>query len=128
MSPSTPAVLRLAHATPTALDYPEHDGRRVVWDAWRMLAPTSHITHVCTACEKAGEPWLSVGTVHPLEGEVFLIPTSDGPLPGPLRERPAWPVRRLYAYRCAACGEVIIYDTIDGADWREVPYSRPTLF
>ncbi|MER5322368.1 hypothetical protein [Streptosporangium roseum] len=128
--PTRPALTLAYTSGPASLpDYTAHDGRTVVWDPWELTPPTSHIVHVCEACERGGDPWVSVGTVHPLPGDTFLVPTSrSGPLPGPLRERPAWPVRSLFAYRCQACNEIRIYDLGDGTNWQEVPYARPTLF
>lgn len=121
-------ALTLAHSKPTALDYLEHEGRRVVWGPWKLTDPTSHIVHTCDGCERAGEPWVSVGIVHPLPGDTFPVPTSrTGPLPGPLRNRSAWPVPRLFAYRCAACSDIHLYDTVDGDQWQDIPYTNLTL-
>jgi hypothetical protein len=99
---SEPHALRLVRDEPPP-PLAELDGRRIRWERWKIAPRVTHITHKCDRCGFTGLPRVAVGVLSPRPGgtwpgeRVKRLPSGRSYLVD--YERPAWPVRRLFAYR-----------------------------
>lgn len=96
----------------------EHDGRSVRWEDWEVAPEVVHLRQFgypeCERCGYDGQQWITTGLLLPHPGEMTMG-THIKRLPsGRTYEKehpvPAWPIRRLIAYRCPACGADLVYD------------------
>ncbi len=93
------------------------DGRSVVWSPWTE-APCIRRRTACQVRHNRGWNWVAWGRVNPAPGEQF---TDVRPCARGVREVavPAWPIIRLVAYDCPACGHRTTID-LAGGGWREL--------
>lgn len=122
--------------SPPLLDYPEHGGRRVVWQPWEQ--PRTFVcgpgvgANTCEECGFAGWLLVAVGEVQPAAGDTFTSHEKrsrrTGRMYGVDHQVPAWPVLQLVAFRCPQCALVAVYDTGDGTGWVQVDITHPSLF
>jgi hypothetical protein len=93
-----------------ALPLAEFEGREVVWEDWDVAPDLTHVQSECERCGYDGQPWMSTGTVPPRAGEMA-------------GKRRAWPLKRLFAFQCPACGSCRVYDRGGHGEpvvWREL--------
>lgn len=108
----------------------EHAGRRIEWEAWHdspvILCPNAR--SVCGHCGEH-ESWTSWGLAQPRPGETVEVEEDSTRVPGRTitRRRPARPLRRVVALRCAGCRDTRMFDTgIGGTGWTAIT-DQPSL-
>jgi hypothetical protein len=92
----------------------ELDGHTIRWDDWEVAPLITHIVHECERCGYDGQPWIVTGCMMPLPGETVASYRPRKLRSGRTYDKaclvPAWPIRRLFAYRCPACRCDTVYD------------------
>lgn len=112
--------------TPTDREYdmpPMWDGRRVEWSEWddsRWFICPPPKADPC-ACGSTAPRVTSIGTVHPLPGEMVQGTRTkrlkSGREYGIPTEVPAQPLIALHAERCVTCGLDTVYETATESVW-----------
>lgn len=97
------------------------DGRAVRWTDWSpprriFICPLPPEPETCCGCGQVADEEVSVGYIQPFftdfveEEKVIASKRQPGRTWGRMVKRRAKPHIRLFAYRCAGCGHVDIYD------------------
>jgi hypothetical protein len=115
-----------------APDYPVHDGRPVSWRPWKPALPLTHVRLSCSVCGDV-DVWSTSGLLEPAAGDRVTVleraQVADGFTFGIERDVAAFPVFRLFAFRCSACGDTTVFDTGEsGAAWVEIDLSQGALW
>lgn len=112
-------VVALPPPAPAPPAITEHDGRPVTWSPWTgammFLCPGGAMA---CACGSTTDTVTTFGTVGTLPGETYPVPAETRAQrraartldPTATVAAAAWPVKRLYASLCTACGDLAVYD------------------
>lgn len=96
------------------------DGHRIVWADWDFAPQVTHIHDECGSCGYDGRPLMSHAVQHPNVGETFATRETRRLKSGRTYARdvdvPAWPVVRVFAFLCPACGDLRFYDQFEDRD------------
>lgn len=104
-----------------APDYPVHGGRPVTWRTWKPALPNTNVRLSCGVCGDVNV-WSTSGSIAaPGAPAAALARAADSFTYGFERDLAEFPLFRLFAFRCSACGDTSVFDTGEsGAEWVEV--------
>lgn len=111
-----------------APDYLMHGGRPVTWRPWKPALPGANVRLSCGVCGDVNV-WSTSGIIAPQSGDVEAAVeqtrAADSFTYGFGRDLATFPLFRLFAFRCSACGDTSVFDTGEsGAEWFEVDLTR----
>lgn len=102
---SLATTMRRLDVLTAAPPMPSWTGRRVEWEPWRdaivPLCPSTQQELACRACGSLAPSLLTIGTVHPSPGDLW-VDTATGVVAD------AHPLRQLAAHGCPDCGDLTI--------------------
>ena len=100
----------------------------MTWRTWKPALPLTHVRLSCGVCGDV-DVWSTSGLLGPLDDDRATVPErariADGFTYGIERDAAAFPLFRLFAFRCSACGDTTVFDTGEsGAEWVEVDLAQ----